>query len=1126
MKNRYSFLDTICSECNSRDCHCSSGNSDLYSETDSQKFLYFDYNDSSTNSVLLNDNVNILDSSIQRPSVVGIEVDMHVFSTSVDSHVNDNSLHANMASQHCHSNQISVTEDTLYNESLQSPTQENQQVSDSEAVQHDTLFPSTSTSSNDSLSMQESQQGSINLPQSQAKSNSNVYNIEFKDKGFRIGHLNIQGLRNKIDQLRLLLQSKQNLIHVLGLSETKLNEVHPDAPFEIDGFQKPFRRDRTENAGGGLLVYVKEGVCCSRRSDLEHDKIECIWLEIKPVNSRSFLVGHMYRPPNSTVQWNEFFEECIDSVIQEEKEIYLLGDINRDLLNCQIQRAWNDYIEPFGLTQLIFEPTRVTAVSRTLIDHIYSNCPENVKSVIVPKIGLSDHFPIFLTRKMHSHTPKSSHYTISYRSFKNFDEATFISDLQAVPWDVIKLFEDTDDILESWTDLFLQVVNKNIPIKQHRVKHKNQPEWLSPDILEAIKTRDRHKSLGNENEYKYWRNKVNKLIRKAKKNKYQTFIENNKNNPSSIYKLFREVGAGKSCRKQSNIFSIKNNEIHIEDPIEIANTFNNFFVNVASKLKEPINNSSHDKLRDFCNSKLPQDTNFSIKNVEKDKILKHLSTLDSSKATGTDNIGPRLLKLAAPYIANDITYICNHSINKSTFPSKWKEAKVSPLHKTGPHDDVNNYRPISILPVLSKVLEKHVHDCLSAYLHEHNLLHKTQSGFRSQHSCETALVHMIDSWLNAMDNGKLVGVVLVDFKKAFDLVDHQILLSKLELYGINNKALMWFNTYLTHRQQQVSINNNKSDFETVTCGVPQGSILGPLLFLLFINDLPLYVDDVSSDLYADDTTLYDIQDSLDMIEQNLQSGLNQLHIWCKNNGMVLNSAKTKVMLITTNQKRQRLDNTNLNLLYMDEALKMISNDKILGVFVDNNLQWSDHVKHISKKISSYIWLLSKIKHYLSQDHRVQFYKSYIQPHIDFCNIVWGNSCESNKMKIFKLQKRAYRVILDYKVEDSYEALSSLKILSVYDRLFLRKAKFMFKVYNGLTPTYISENFTLRNEMDMSVNLRSSTSQNFVPPLPKKECYKQSMRYSGCLIWNSLPSDVKSAQTAETFHNRCMKWLTQ
>ena len=325
----------------------------------------------------------------------------------------------------------------------------------------------------------------------------------------------------------------------------------------------------------------------------------------------------------------------------------------------------------------------------------------------------------------------------------------------------------------------------------------------------------------------------------------------------------------------------------------IANTFNDFFVNVASKIKEPITPSNHDKLKDFCSSKISQNTSFVIPTINKEKVLKHLSNVDVSKATGSDNIGTRLLKLAASHIADDITFICNSSINSNCFPDKWKEAKVSPLHKNGPIEEINNYRPISILPVLSKALEKHVSDSLTLYLNENNLLHKTQSGFRPHHSCETALNFMTDSWLNAIDDGKMIGVVLVDFKKAFDLVDHDILMSKLEFYGIKDKTLSWFKSYLSQRQQQVSIDNTKSRFRPITCGVPQGSILGPLLFLLFINDLPLYTSNVSTDMYADDTTLYDVQTSQDTIEKNLQIALNELHKWCKNNGMVLNSTKTK-----------------------------------------------------------------------------------------------------------------------------------------------------------------------------------------------------------------------------------------
>ena len=350
-----------------------------------------------------------------------------------------------------------------------------------------------------------------------------ILDLGLSCKGFRMGHINIQGVNNKIDQVRLLLESGKNDIHVL--SETKLNAIHPDPVFEISGFQKPFRRDREINSGGCLLVYVKEGVCASRRSDLEHENLECIWLEIKPNKSKPFLVGNIYRPPNSTIQWNATFEDCIENVLREDKEIYLMGDINRDLLNNQIKHVWTEYMEPFGLTQLVSEATRVTCDSSTLIDHIYTNCPENVNSLNVPNVGLSDHFPIFFTRKMHVKPPKSKHFTIHYRSFNNFGEGKFNEDLQAVPWDTIKLFDDTDDVTEAWLDLFLQVVDKHIPIKQHRVKHKTQPQWISPEIINAMKCRDRHKSIGNDNEYKFWRNKVIKMIQIAKKVQYQTFID-------------------------------------------------------------------------------------------------------------------------------------------------------------------------------------------------------------------------------------------------------------------------------------------------------------------------------------------------------------------------------------------------------------------------------------------------------------------------------------------------------------------------------------------------------------------------------------------------------------------------
>lgn len=962
---------------------------------------------------------------------------------------------------------------------------------------------------------------SISDSSSLSSNDCSTLNLGLKGKGMRIGHLNIQGLSSKIDQVKLILTSESNLIHIFGLSESKLKDFHLESVFYIDGYQTPIRKDRLEG-GGGIIVYIREGIVYKRRNDLESNDLESVWIEVCPTNGKSFLVCFMYRHPSSAIVWNEYFENSLESVLGEEREIFILGDFNRDLLNDSIKRNWLDFIAPFGLHQMVGHATRVTARSATLIDHIYCNIEENCSNICVPKLGLSDHFPIFFTRKINSHVPKSQHYTISYRSFKTFNEENFIKDLRNIPWDTVKIFDDPNDALDAWNYLFIDVVDQHIPIKKHRVKHKNQPRWLTPEIIDSIKTRDRYKAIGDDDQFKLWRNKVSSLIRKSKRSRYETFLEEN-DNPNSIWKLFKEVGASKNCNVKSHL-QIKINNVISGNSEEISNAFNSFFVQVAETIKEPVLPSNHEKLQVFCKNKIPDNVSFSIPFLEVDTVEKFLKSLDTTKATGTDNIGPRLLKIAASEIADSIAFICNCSIQKSIFPDKWKDAKVSPLHKNGPCDDVNNYRPISVLPILSKILERQVHISLMSYLNEHNLLHPTQSGFRSAHSCETALINMIDKWLRSLDNSQLVGVVLVDFKKAFDLVDHKILLQKLEIYRLSEKSLNWFSSYLINRTQRVSVNNVLSEHRYISYGVPQGSILGPLLFIMFINDLPLYANDVMTDMYADDTTLFDINISKEAVQANLQKALVSVDVWCKHNGMLLNSSKTKVMLITTSQKRSKLDNDTLHLTYKDVTLQMISYDKILGVYIDNNLTWSYHINFLIKKISSYLWLLSKIKEYLTIKNRVKFYKSYIQPHLDFCNVIWGNTSQRNLLRLYRLQKRACRIILNYEIDNMVNSFYKIKVLTIYERIFLRKAKFMFKVFIQETPLYIRNMFeptVINNEARI---LRSSSINNFVIPKPNKELFKLSMSYSGTLIWNILPEYIKLSNNISTFHNRCIKWM--
>lgn len=843
---------------------------------------------------------------------------------------------------------------------------------------------------------------------------------------------------------------------------------------------------------------------------------------------KSILIGNLYRPPDSRVEYDDRLEEFIQNVLQEGKEIILLGDFNKNLLPGTANNEWENFMLSLGLSQMISEPTRVTNSSSTLIDHIYTNYEENISSVSVCKLTISDHYAVFGNRKINVSISKNSHQMITYRSFKNFDENAFVNDLHQIPWEVVDTFEDVNDMVQIWNSLFLEVVDKHAPVKHHRVKKYRQPDWLSPEILDAIKDRNKCKVNGHVDDYRYLRNKVSSMIELAKKEMYKRKLVNGKDDPRSIWKLFREVGAGSKASPQESVPDIYVNDHFVSNDFDIANVFNSYFANVATHLKEPVQSSDFNLLKEYVDSKVPVNNLFSIPMINISFVKKFLTSLDATKATGLDCIGPRLLKIAPDALCSSITNIINKSLSQGVCPTVWKTAKVNPIFKSGSKSDVNNYRPISILPTLSKLIEKWIHLKLMAYLNNYKLLYQKQSGFRSGHSTESALILMIDSWIKAVNEGKLVGCVMVDFRKAFDLVDHDILLKKMELYKCDETCIAWFKSYLSHRSQQVSIRNIKSLSENINCGVPQGSILGPLLFLIFINDLPLSLSEsvASIDLYADDTTLYDIQLNKQTLESNLQKSLTLLSTWCKENGMLLNADKTKIMLITSRQKRSTIENSSLLLKYNDLDLKLTNTDKILGVHINENLIWNAQFQFVVKKVSSHLWLLSRISSYLSVEDRLLFYNAYIRPHLDYCSIIWGNSTSCNINKITKLQRRACKSILRNEYTNLEEARDRLKILSFNESVFLQKAKVMYKVANNIAPEYVTDLFHLRgnNSNDTTSNLRSVFNRNFLIPKPNIGLFKSSLSYSGALIWNSIPIDIKNATSIHSFVNKCSAWL--
>lgn len=643
---------------------------------------------------------------------------------------------------------------------------------------------------------------------------------------------NVRSIRNKLLlDFHAIVYAKE--FDIIALTETWLDQSVMDHEIIPHGYSI-FRKDRSNRRG--VLLACKDNLVVTRRSDLEENQCELLWCEISsPVTGSKTLLGIFYRPPDTNIDYISLLEKSFNRIANSNTyKVFLVGDFNLanydwvnqrpilfDQLNIKIYELLNDLF----LTQMNNQVTR----NDKILDLVLTSAPDLITDLSTCDLIHSDHLSVTFTINLnHGSVAPRSKLVFDYKK-ANFDELK--KTLSNIPWNVAMLDNDVDVNLTNWEDLFWSAVNEFVPKK--KIKDKLTPPWIDREVKILCRKKDKasKKSLRTKDpkdieSFKLLRRKCKKLVR----SKYNEYLYNLSTEVSTNPKKFWSFYSTKTKTRKIPTAVVKDDlcKSLVTNPQEKANLFNDHFNSVFNQMDtEPPPPGMHPIV--------PQTEEISTITVSVEEVEEVLSNLNASKSPGPDGITTRLLKELAHEIAAPLTCLFNQSLTSGKFPLKWKDGNLTPIHKSGPKEPVINYRGIALLSVLSKVLEKCVHSRI--YNHVNLILNHFQHGFRKNRSCVTQLLQYVHQLASTLDNGSQMDSIYLDMAKAFDKVPHQKLLYKLEFCGFRNPLLSWIQDYLTNRRHRVIIDDFHSDWKPVTSGVPQGSLIGPILFLIYINDI-------------------------------------------------------------------------------------------------------------------------------------------------------------------------------------------------------------------------------------------------------------------------------------------------
>ncbi len=914
---------------------------------------------------------------------------------------------------------------------------------------------------------------------------------------FNVMHLNCYSLRSKYDCLQVHLSQFQTLPDILCLTESWTDARDIYYPLE---HYNMYNFPRSLSKRGGIVIYIKDVYHVNHlKLDVAVSTFEFACLSLS-VNNSDLTLLCIYRPPQTS---KDVFccelENLVSVLSAQPNSVITCGDFNIDAFKDS--KHFNSLVTSHLLINsypVIFYPTRVTKASATLLDHMYCNFEHVAASGVVTDV-ISDHRLTYVSVGLPSSVDNNCN-EICHKTFRPINKRSLDClrrSLRAQDWSFIS---DTSDVNQDYDELVSILTVKLdtfLPVKRIPISNDKKP-WITHGIKASCKHKSKLFKLMcqgkvSKEQYNTYRNKLTSIIRLSKIKYYSSVFDNNPKNSKIAWKVINEI-TGKNANKNESLPNNLN-----------CNDINRFFATLGSNA---ISNVPPD-INDYETVFPHISSTFVFDNATAHEVELTARSLPCTNSSGHDGFSGKLVTNIIDCISLPVSKIFNKSVHLGIVPQSLKIARVVPIFKSGDKTKLINYRPISIIPTFSKLFEKLMYNRMIKFIDKYNILSSSQYGFRSGRSTNHAILDLVNSVTMHLDAGDKAAGLFIDISKAFDSLNHRILLKKLSAYGFRGLIYNWFSSYLNNRLQFVDINGNKSLLASLHLGIPQGSVLGPLLFLLYINDLPLISQLCKFILFADDTTILFHEKSYAKLSSLVNSTLQLLHNWFVCNKLSLNLMKTCVLPFNT-RSFVELDDICLN----DVLIKCVCCTKFLGVHIDFNLSWTEHVNFVCGKLSQCAAMLKACAYLLPLYIRIKIYFAYAYPYLIYASECWGGTHATLVSSIVVLQKRIIRLLFGLFYRSHCAPFAALAgILYFPDLVKLLLLKLAYQKFHNLGLPDTVHNMFCKSDHRFSTRNRNL---NFFVTQSRLKIRHDGPILSCIRAWNSLSSETKLMHSLNAF----------